>query len=92
MMARGRDDDELRELALTRLEHAQEFYANLLAYVLVNGTLVVIWWMSGGGSFWPIFPILGWGIGIAFHAWRTFRHDEPTETRIRRDMDRLRRG
>ncbi len=92
MMARWHDEDELRELARTRLEHAQEFYANLLAYVLVNGMLGVIWWMSGGGFFWPIFPILGWGIGIAFHAWETFRRLEPSEARLRREMERLGRG
>ncbi len=92
MVAGAHDDDELREKALARLERKQEFYAHLLAYVLVNGMLVVIWAMSGGGFFWPIFPILGWGIGIAFHAWDTFRRGEPTEARIRREMERLRRG
>ena len=37
-------------------------------YVLVNLLLVGIWAASGGGYFWPIWPILGWGIGLAGHA------------------------
>lgn len=92
MVAGAHDDDELREKALARLESKQEFYAHLLTYVLVNGMFVVIWAMSGSGFFWPIFPILGWGIGIAFHAWDTFRRGEPSETRIQREMEHLRRG
>ena len=37
-------------------------------YVLVNVMLIAIWAASGGGYFWPIWPILGWGIGLGSHA------------------------
>jgi class 3 adenylate cyclase len=37
-------------------------------YVLVNLMLIGIWAASGGGYFWPIWPILGWGIGVGAHA------------------------
>jgi class 3 adenylate cyclase len=37
-------------------------------YLLVNVLLVAIWAASGGGYFWPIWPILGWGIGLGCHA------------------------
>jgi class 3 adenylate cyclase len=37
-------------------------------YVLVNVMLIAIWAASGGGYFWPIWPILGWGIGLGCHA------------------------
>jgi class 3 adenylate cyclase len=37
-------------------------------YVVVNVMLVAIWAASGGGYFWPIWPILGWGIGLGAHA------------------------
>lgn len=26
---------------------------------------VILWAVTGGGFFWPVFPILGWGIGVA---------------------------
>jgi uncharacterized membrane protein len=32
---------------------------------------------------------MGWGIGIAFHAWDTYRSPEPTEAQIEREMRRL---
>jgi class 3 adenylate cyclase len=37
-------------------------------YLLVNLMLIGIWAASGGGYFWPIWPILGWGIGVGSHA------------------------
>jgi class 3 adenylate cyclase len=37
-------------------------------YVLVNVMLIAIWAASGGGYFWPIWPMLGWGIGLGGHA------------------------
>ena len=30
--------------------------------------LVAIWALTGAGYFWPIWPMLGWGIGVASHA------------------------
>ncbi|HSL68042.1 MAG TPA: 2TM domain-containing protein [Actinomycetota bacterium] len=84
-------DEELRQQAIDRLNKRREFQAHLLAYVLVNAFLVVIWAVTGSGFFWPIFPVLGWGIGIAFHAWDVFGEQRPTEDRIQREMERMRR-
>jgi hypothetical protein len=81
-------DDDLRARAIANLEHKREFWAHLAAYLLVNGALVVIWAMAGAGFFWPVFPILGWGVGLFFHGWDVFSGD-PTEARIRREMDHL---
>lgn len=84
-----RPDDEARERAITRLRAKGEFKVHLLAFVLVNTFLVVIWAVTGAGFFWPIFLILGWGIGIVFHAWDVYR-GEPSEEQIRREIDRMR--
>jgi hypothetical protein len=34
------------------------------AFVAVNLMLIVIWAATGGGYFWPIWPLLGWGLGL----------------------------
>jgi DUF1707 SHOCT-like domain/2TM domain len=34
------------------------------AYVSVSVMLVAIWALTGADYFWPIWPILGWGIGV----------------------------
>jgi hypothetical protein len=85
-------DEELRQRALARLRKKAEFRSHLLAYVLVNLGLVVIWALTGRDYFWPIWPILGWGIGIGFHAWETYGTPSrgPTEDQVRREMDKLR--
>jgi class 3 adenylate cyclase len=41
---------------------------HLTIYLLVNLMLIGIWAASGGGYFWPIWPMLGWGIGVGSHA------------------------
>lgn len=84
----GPESDERRRQALRRLEKRGEFRNHLAAYVLVNALLIVVWAMVGGGFFWPIFPLFGWGIGLFFHGLDTYGRP-PSEERIRREMDRL---
>src|SRR4051794_39825147 len=41
---------------------------HVVIYVVVNVLLVGIWAAAGGGYFWPVWSILGWGIGVGCHA------------------------
>jgi Domain of unknown function (DUF1707)/2TM domain len=41
--------------------------AHVRSYVVVSLGLVLIWALSGAGYFWPVWPIMGWGIGVASH-------------------------
>ncbi len=83
------EDERLREEARARLKKRSDFHAHLLVYVLVNTFLVIIWAMTGAGFFWPVFFIVGWGIGVVMNAWDVYR-EPPSEDQIRREMDRLR--
>ena len=60
---------EARELAQARYQ----LRVHLLVYVLVNAGLVLIWWSTGMGYFWPAFPIFFWGLGIVIQYMRTSR-------------------
>ena len=84
------DSTDMRERAVERLKKKRDFKAHLLAYVLVNASLVGIWAATNTAFFWPIFPILGWGIGVLFNAWDVYWRTAPTEDQIRREMDRQR--
>jgi hypothetical protein len=33
-------------------------------FLAVNLLLVAIWALTGAGYFWPIWPLLGWGLGL----------------------------
>ena len=83
--------EQLREVAKARLIKRREFVAHLFVYVLVNAFLMAIWVITGAGFFWPVFPILGWGIGLFFHGWDTFSAPL-SEARIDREVARLRRS
>jgi hypothetical protein len=77
-----------RDAAIASLRRKLDFRKNLFAFVAVNLVLVVIWLITTpGGFFWPIFPILGWGVGLAFHAWDVYSAG-PSEDRIRQEMQR----
>jgi hypothetical protein len=84
-------EDELRGRAVRRLREQADFRSHLVVYLAVNALLVAIWWFTGAPFFWPVFPIFGWGIGLAVHAWAAFGSDRMTEVRIRAEMDRLRK-
>jgi hypothetical protein len=88
VMTEVNDNSELRKQALKRIKEKRDVGAHFLAFVLVNALLVAVWAMTDVGFFWPIFPIVGWGIGIVFHAWDAFARP-PSEERIRREMERL---
>ena len=49
------------------------FKASLISYVLVNGFLWILWYLTNNNHHvgidnipWPLWSTLGWGIGIAF--------------------------
>jgi len=82
--------EELRARAVRRLKKKRDFYAHLLVYVLMNSFVVVVWVMTGAGSFfWPVFLIVPWGIGVVMNGWDVFRGEDFTEAAVRREMQRL---
>ena len=83
-------EQELRERAIKRLKKRRDFHGHVLVYLLVNAFLVVIWAVtSPGGFFWPIFPMVGWGIGVVMNAWDVYFAEEIGEEDIHREMERL---
>lgn len=84
-------DDQLRARALANIKRRNEFWQNATSYAVVNGFLVLLWFFTGAGYFWPIWPILGWGVGLVFHALSLRWADEPKVSRIDSETERLRR-
>jgi uncharacterized protein DUF1707/2TM domain-containing protein len=39
-------------------------HGELRAYLATSMLLVAIWALTGAGYFWPIWPILGWGVFV----------------------------
>ena len=55
-------------------EPARHAYrAHVRTYLRVMVLLVAIWALTGMGYFWPVWPALGWGIGLMMHGYCTPR-------------------
>lgn len=78
-MTAGPSDDDIRRIAQARVS----FRVHAMVYVAVNLLLLVIWWLTADGRpptlvddsaayFWPMWPMLGWGIGLAFHGFGAY--------------------
>ena len=87
------DDVELRRLAIRRADMKLAFRSHLMAYVIVNGGLVAIYVMTSFGHyFWPIWPMIGWGIGLGSHAMSVYMNGEGIRDRlIEEELEKLRR-
>jgi fatty acid desaturase len=86
---RLRSEEEVRRQAISQLHKKRCFGVHLRAYIAVNILLVGIWAFTGG-LFWPIFPILGWGVGLSAHGWAVFGQQKTfSEEQIQREAERL---
>lgn len=63
-------DEHLWQIAKARAA----FKWGVLSYFVVNAFLVVLWFfVSGVGTyFWPIWCMLGWGVGLAFQYFHAY--------------------
>lgn len=97
------NEQQRRELAVKRIKAKNGFKIHLFVYAVVNLMLVAIWAISvaagwndnvvnqpfGGNFFWPIFPILGWGLGVAINGYVVYHGEVYTEEQIQREMKKL---
>jgi hypothetical protein len=77
-----------REAAIKRLKAKRGFNVHLGTFLVVNILLLVGWLSSGAGYFWPIWVLLGWGIGLGFHGWSVYFRQPISEDEISREMER----
>lgn len=79
--------EEQRQQAIGRIQAKRGFWRHFAVYLAVNAFLVIIWATTSDAYFWPIWPILGWGIAIVAHAVRVYgRPSEISEEQIEREI------
>jgi 2TM domain len=82
-------EDEGRAQAVRRLWAKRGFKIHLTAFAMVSLAMLLIWaTASRGDYFWPIWPIAGWGTGLAVHAWITYGQWSLSEAEIQRELRR----
>lgn len=60
-------EDKRLEAATKRAKEKIEFIQHLMVYIVVNFFLVVLNFLISPGSWWSLWAIAGWGIGLACH-------------------------
>lgn len=82
-------DEDLRKIAKARVG----FRMHALSYVVVNLLILASWFITsdtrrptfvdsaGGDYFWPVWPLLGWGVGLAMHGWGVYGAGKDWEER-----------
>jgi hypothetical protein len=88
-----RSEDTLRSRAITVLKKRRDFRTHLLVYLLVNSAFVGVWAITTPHPFfWPVFPLLFWGIGVVMNGWDAYVAADFSEDKIQRQMHRLQGG
>lgn len=67
--------------AKKQVQNIKEFYSNLISYMVVIPGLIVINYFTYWGFKWFVFPMVGWGIGLAIHAFSAFGYGRNWEER-----------
>ena len=78
-----------REREARRILRRRAFWVHAAVYLSTNITLFVIWALVGGGHPWFLYPLLGWGIGLAAHAAVAFLLSSPQDLVLEREQKRL---
>jgi hypothetical protein len=66
--------------AKDKVEQLKGFYGNLISYCIVIPVLIIINLRTSSFQ-WFWFPMLGWGMGLTFHALETFGYGKSWEDR-----------
>ncbi len=94
-MSTKMSEEELYRSARKRVEEKKGFYTHFAVYIAVNILLVIIWWATGAGFPWFIFPLGGWGIGVLFHFLGVFVFSRPSNwerREVEKEVERLRKA
>lgn len=85
-------DYHIYKIAKKKVKEKRKFYSHLLTWGIMSVFFILLNLFTTN-VFWAIFPILGWGIGLAFHGIKVFSinyGDEWEEREIQKEMDKLR--
>lgn len=87
-------EEEIRKIATERVRAKKGFYSHLAVYILVNLMLVAIWFFTGAQYFWPMWVMLGWGIGLIINGVAVFsKRDSGWEMReIEKEVGKIKKS
>ncbi len=61
--------------AKERVDNLKKFYGNLTSYaIVITGLAIINYWSNGWSYMWFLWAAFGWGLGLFFHAMKTFKN------------------
>jgi hypothetical protein len=60
-------NEDLKRIARRRVKARLGLYIHAAAYVAVNSFLALVQSQTTPGVLWSLWPLAGWGIGLAIH-------------------------
>jgi 2TM domain len=84
--------EEIERLARKRAGAKLGWYMHASIYVLVNLMLFLISYHAFGARRWSLFPVVGWGVGVALHGISVFALGAGSglrERMVQKERDRL---
>jgi hypothetical protein len=83
-------DPQLWHLAQKRAS----FKYHLATYLVMNAFFWIVWYFTGehggyDGWPWPVWPMIGWGIGLLFHFLGAYVY--PKDNLVEREYEKLKR-
>jgi hypothetical protein len=85
------EDSERYQRAKKRVESRIGLYIHLSVYLAVNTLLIIINLAASPDYYWFKWPLLGWGIGLLFHAlgvYASSRGSSLKERMIQKEMEK----
>lgn len=77
-----------REREARQILRKRAFLVHAIIWAVVNGFLFVIWAMTGMGHPWFVYPLIGWGIGLAAHGASAYLLAHPDDIMLQREQKR----
>jgi hypothetical protein len=84
--------EEIERLARKRAGSKLGWYLHASLYLLVNLVLFAMSSHGFGQRPWSVFPLLGWGLGLALHGIAVFMLGGLRERLVDRERERLQRA
>jgi hypothetical protein len=79
--------------ARKRVKKLKSFYSNFASWIVFSIFFILLNIFTSSDSFWAIFPIMGWGVGVAFQAFDVFGlpgfGKNWEEKALQKEMDRI---
>jgi 2TM domain len=76
--------------AALQIQRWRDFGSQVFAYVIGSVVFIVIWAAQGRGFFWPMYPLLVWGLCLSAQHFSVVIRGQITDEDVQRSLNKNR--